>query len=301
MGQRSPQGSTRERIRRRKETVVAFAGWLAREAEPVPGYRLSRPLGRGGWGEVWQATCDGRDWALKFIPCESQQAPQEIRALQAIRQLQHPHLLQIEQIWSVPGYIVIAMELAEGSMLDVLDVYLAESGQPINADHVCFFLMQAAQALDFLNARQHTVNGRRVAFRHCDVKPSNLLVVGQTVKLADFSLAVQTTSTMWYHQRMGTLDYSAPEIFQGWLSDRTDQYALAVSYCHLRSGRLPFPQSPPKFTRDYVRPAPDLTMLSAAERPIIFRALAPVPQDRWPSCTKLIEQLSPCVEEPAVP
>jgi serine/threonine-protein kinase len=271
--------------------------------EPVPGYRLSQPLGRGGWGEVWKATHeDGRSCALKFIPCDCQQAAaQEIRALQAIRQITHSHLIQIEQIWSVAGYIVIAMEIAEGSLLDLLDVYYAEFGQPITADHVCFFLRQAAAALDFLNARQHMVNGRRVAFRHCDVKPSNLLIQGKSIKLADFSLAVQTTSTMSYHRPVGTLSYSSPEIFQGWLSDRTDQYSLAVSYCHLRGGRLPFPDSPANYAKDYTRPAPDLTMLSLAEQPIIRRGLAAVPQDRWHSCTELIEQLTACLAKETVP
>jgi serine/threonine protein kinase len=271
--------------------------------EPVPGYRLSQHLGCGGWGEVWKATrADGQSSALKFIPCDSQQAAaQEIRALQAIRQIEHPHLIRIEQIWSVSGYIVIAMEIAEGNLLDLLEVYYAEFGEPITSEHVCFFLRQAAAALDFLNARQHIISGRRVAFRHCDVKPSNLLIQGNNVKLADFSLAVQTTSTMWYHRRVGTLNYSAPEVFQGLLSDRTDQYSLAVSYCQLRGGRLPFPDTPATYAKDYTRPAPDLSMLAPPERPIIRRALAHVPQDRWASCTQMIERLAECTATVKVP
>jgi serine/threonine protein kinase len=146
------------------------------------------------------------------------------------------------------------------------------------------------------------INGRRVAVRHCDVKPSNLLIRGKSIKLADFSLAVQTTSPSWYYQRGGgTLSYSAPEIFQGWLSDRTDQYSLAVSYCQLRGGRLPFSDTPSTFTRHYVRPAPDLSMLPPSERPIIRRGLAWVPQDRWHSCTEMMEELAKCQAAEHVP
>src|SRR5207302_3208300 len=107
-----------------------------------------------------------------------------------------------------------------------------------------------------LNARQHVLGGQRVAIRHCDIKPSNLLLQGQTLKVADFSLATLTSSEMWYHRRAGTLDYAAPEVFQGRLSERTDQYALAVSYCLLRGGELPFSDTPASFQSNYVRPAP---------------------------------------------
>src|SRR5262249_34275323 len=104
------------------------------------------------------------------------------------------------------------MELAEGSLSDLLAVSQDEMGHALSRQNTCFFLRQAAAALDFLNARQHQINGRRVAVRHCDVKPSNLLVFDNRVKLADFSLSVQTTSPMWYYERVGTLDYAAPEV-----------------------------------------------------------------------------------------
>lgn len=271
---------------------------LATGQEPVPGHRLTGLLGRGGWGSVWKAVrSDGSECALKFLPHDSPEAAvQEVRALQAIRQLRHPHLISIEEIWSVAGHVVIGMELAEGSLLDLLEVYVSDYGQPIFPEHLCFFMRQAASAIDFLNTRQHFVNDQRVAFRHCDVKPSNLLVFGQTIKLADFSLAVQATATMWYHRRVGTLNYCAPELFQGWLSDRSDQYSLAVTYCLLRAGRLPFPNETGPMRKDHHRPAPDLSMLSEPEQPIIARALAIVPQNRWPSCVDMLQRLEEALQ-----
>jgi serine/threonine protein kinase len=281
---------------------VANVFSLAKGMEPFPGYRLNQFLGKGGWGSVWKATNPaGKECALKFLPCEQRPvAVQEVRALQAIRQLEHPHLINIEQIWSMPRYLVIAMELAEGSLLDLLDVYFAEFKRPIMPEHLCFYLRQAATALDFLNTRQHLVNDQRVAFRHCDVKPSNLLLMGKNVKLADFSLAVQATSPMCNHRKVGTLNYCASEIFQGWLSDRSDQYSLAVTYVHLRCGRLPFPDPPRNLTADYVRPAPDLKDLPPSELPIIARALSPVPQDRYRTCTELIQRLEEAVVDTKV-
>jgi serine/threonine protein kinase, bacterial len=261
--------------------------------EPYPGYSVTRLLGRGGWGEVWQSRRpDGQDIALKFLPCDNHlTAAQEVRALQSIRQLHHPNLIAIEQIWCWSGHVVIAMELAEGSMIDLLEVYRKDFNTCIVAEHLCHFLGQAADAIDFLNARQHIVNDQRVAVRHCDIKPSNMLVFNATVKVADFSVAAQTASKMWYHRRVGTLNYAAPEVFQGWLSDRTDQYALAVSYVELRTGQLPFQNTPPTFSKSYLRPEPDLSSLDPWEQPILHKALNPVPQDRWHSCREMIDRL----------
>jgi serine/threonine protein kinase len=276
---------------------------LQKGVEPYPHCRLVQFLGRGGWGEVWKAEHDdGSAEALKFLPCDSPLAvAQEIRALQFIRQLKHPHLIRINSIWAFSGHVVIAMELAEGSLQDLFEVYQCEHGTGILPQHLCAYLKQAALALDFLNARQHTFNGQKVAVRHCDVKPSNLLVLDDRVKLADFSLSAQTTSPMGYHRKVGTLNYTAPELWRGVLSDRADQYSLAVTYHELRTGRLPFPPAPLKFVKDYVRPEPDLSLLAPEEQSIIARALSPVPQDRWPSCVEMMERLGRQVKEMSLP
>jgi serine/threonine protein kinase, bacterial len=276
---------------------------LAFGVEPYPGYRLTRFLGRGACGEVWRATRpDGGAAALKFLPSDSQiAAPQEIRALQALRQLRHKNLLGMDNIWSCPGYLVVVMEMADGSLLDLLGVYQNDLHGPIPPDHICSFLRQAAAAIDFLNARQHPVNGQRVSIRHCDVKPSNLLVMGETVKLSDFSLAVQATSPMVQNRRAGTMSYAAPEVFRGWLSERTDQYSLAATYFHLRTGDIPMPTVSAKFDARHAPAALDLTGFAAEERAILARALAPTPQDRWPSCSEFMQRLTRCfAPRPAV-
>jgi serine/threonine-protein kinase len=257
-------------------------------------YKLCEMLGRGGFGQVWEAEIkDGRRVALKFIPCKrDMSAAKEVRAIQAVRRLNHPNLIAIDEIYTDLGYVIIAMELADGSLLDLLFRYQAEARSPIVPEKVWYYLAQAARVIDFLNSHEHDWQGQRVGFQHCDIKPSNLLLFDDVVKVSDFGLASPTAALIKPHRRVGTMIYAAPEVFQSRLSDWTDQYALAVSYCQLRGGRLPFPETSASFNRHYTRPAPDLSMLPERERPVIARALTPVPLARWPSCQELIARLA---------
>jgi serine/threonine protein kinase len=258
-------------------------------------------LGGGGFGEVWEAlSADGTRKALKFLPCEGRQsAAREIRALQSIMQLRHRHLIRVEQVWCYTRSIVLTMELADGSMEDLLATYRNQLGTPIAPEHVCYLLPQAADALDFLNLQKHQLNGQSLSIQHCDIKPSNLLLFGDTLKIADFGLVSALSSQTEHRNRSGTMNYCAPEVLQGRVSTYTDQYSLAVTYCELRGGRFPFEDTADAGRRDYVRRPADLEMLPSAERSIVARALSPVPQDRWPSCREFIGRLAKLVYEGA--
>jgi serine/threonine protein kinase len=262
---------------------------------PYPGYCLRRALGQGGFAEVWEAKIsEGQRVALKFLTLSGEAARRELRSIQAVRQLRHPHLIRIDRVGCQPGYMVVVMERADASLLDLLDAYKTELGTPVAPEHVCQMLEQVAGVLDFLNAQSHKINGQRVAVQHRDVKPGNLLLFGETLKLSDFGTAALLTSPLTPCPPGGTVAYSAPEIFRGQVSQHTDQYALAVTYCQLRGGRVPFTNSPVCYDRSYVRPTPDLSMVPARERPVVARALAPLPGDRWRSCGELVARLLAC-------
>lgn len=273
---------------------MAYQSSLLAGKEISRDYALRRLRGRGSFGSVWEAgTCEGETVALKFLPGENRMATaQEIRAVQLVSQLYHPNLVPVYRVWCYRRYVVVTMPMADGSLLDALEAYQTEFGTPIEGPVVCDYLSQAARALDFLNTRQHYVDGRRVAVQHCDVKPSNLLLFEDTVKLADFGLATPTCSPLHFHRRGGTMDYMAPEVFQGRLSDWTDQYALAITYCQLRTGQLPFAGPP---GTKVARPVPKLDMLAEKEHAVIARALAPAPQDRWPTCGDMMSRLTDLV------
>lgn len=268
----------------RSTTPGAFNIYVG--AEPSPGYKLRRVRGRGGFAEVWEAdTPSGTPVALKFMPSSNATTTsKELRSIQSFLPLYHPHLVKTNEVWSVPGYIVINMELADATLLDLMLLYHNDLHQPIDPPQLCRYMWQVGDALDFLNARKHTREGRRVGFQHGDVKPNNILLVGETAKLTDHGLATPTHGNTTPCPRQGTREYAAPEIFAGHYTDFSDQFSLAVTYYALRTGTLPFPAPPNPLPKNYIRPAPDLGYVSDAEVPPLLRALSPTPQDRYPTC-----------------
>jgi serine/threonine protein kinase len=130
---------------------------------------------------------------------------------------------------------------------------------------------------------------------------------GDGVKVADFGLA-QALERRIVNRRGGlTPPYAPPEFFQGQITRHSDQYSLAVTYCHLRGGRLPFVGSLEQVQDGHLTKDPDLTMLPAEERPAVARALAKKPQQRWPNCRAFVKALVERVEigrpepQPAAP
>ena len=262
---------------------------------PFPGLKLIQLRGRGGFADVWEAE-DGRGdrIAVKFMASRnSSSSVKEMRILQAIQKLSHRHLLRIRNVCSIPSYIVVTMELADGSLFDMLDLYQAEYHTPLPPGLVAGYLRQAAAGLDYLNARRHNLDGRIVGYMHGDVKPSNLLLVGEMVKLADFGLCTPTAVLHSSSVKAGTLEFAAPEVHRGQMSETSDQYSLAVTYYHLRTGAFPFPPTA-DFERaySYTRPAPDLSRVRRGERQVLERALELEPTNRWPSCSAMMDALS---------
>src|SRR3982751_6680161 len=152
------------------------------------------------------------------------------------------------------------MELAEATPLDLMLLYHNDLGQELEPAVLCLYLWQVAEALDFLNARRHLRDGRKVGFQHGDVKPNNILLFGDVAKLTDHGLATPTYGPTTPCPRQGTREYAAPEVFCGYLSDWSDQYTLAVTYYALRTANSPFPPPPPgEAARSFVRPPADLS------------------------------------------
>jgi serine/threonine protein kinase len=270
--------------------------------EPVPGLWLTQPLGSGGFGDVWEARDrKGKLVALKFMDCRTKSTSLiagEIRVLRGLAELEHPRFIRLFGVHAASHYIILIMERADGNLADLQEFYRQDTGQGIPADHLFEMLQQVAEGLDFL-AELHlpAFNRSSRGLQHCDIKPANLLLVGEDVKIADFGLCAGASWKTHRQGWCGTLPYAAPELFRGQPSVGTDQYALAITYLTLGIGERAF--FPTALSDSKLGALPvDLTKVREAELPVLARALHPQPTYRWPSCTAFITALRKALASP---
>lgn len=128
--------------------------------------------------------------------------------------------------------------------------------------------------------------------QHLDVKPQNLFLVRNRIKVADFGLAKDLEGMTASLSAGITPVYASPETFDGRVSRFSDQYSLAIVYQEMLTGKRPFNGTNARMLlMQHVKLPPDLTPLPPNERAIVERALAKDPNQRWPTCTAFVQEL----------
>ena len=268
--------------------------WLREpDTEPLPGYVLVAPLGTGGFGEVWKCVAPGGIFkAIKFVygnmnslDADSAKAAQEFKAMDRVKAVRHPFVLSMERIDVVSGELLIVMELADKSLHDLLQEHQAAGRPGLPRERLLGYLSDSAEGLDHLIEKHN--------LQHLDVKPKNLFLIGERVKVADFGL-VKHLERQSSSGLMGGITpvYAAPETFTNKISKHSDQYSLAVVYVELLTGRRPFNgKNIRQLAMQHTGEAPDVSMLPEADRPAVLRALSKNPDDRFPSCGAFVQAL----------
>ena len=174
------------------------------------------------------------------------------------------------------------MELCDRSLQDRLAEALDQKLPGIPLPELLSYMSDAANGLDALNAK---------GVQHRDVKPANLLLLDSGVKVADFGLAKVLEQTVASNSSGGTIAYMATECFKGRLTQQSDQYSLAVTYYHLRTGRLLFKGDQAQVMYAHLELEPDLSRLPPSEGAVLARALSKDPGGRWPNCNDFVNEL----------
>ena len=240
---------------------------------------LKARLGSGGYGEVWEAEVPGGlRKALKFVygRLDESRGQSELKSLNRIKEIGHPFLLSIERIEVVDGRLIIVTELAQGCLKARFDA-CRQSGLPgIPRDELLGYIRDTADALDFIHDRH--------GLQHLDVKPENLLMVGNHVKVADFGLVKDLKESLSSVGGLTAL-YCPPEVLNGRPSGHSDQYSLAIVYQEMLTGQLPFGgRTAAQLAAQHLHSPPMLAVLPPADQPVVARALSKNPDQRFPNC-----------------
>ena len=246
-------------------------------------YRILRPIGGGGMGQVYLAEdtrLAGRQCAVKEMSPNQEQVQDRIWSINAFQQearilahLQHPGLTPITDFFGERENWYLVMEYVKGWSLEETLSRSPQYRLPIARALNIF--QQLCRVLDYLHGQTPPV-----VFR--DLKPSNVMLTpdGQ-VKLIDFGIARffkpgQGRDTV----NLGTPGYAAPEQYggHGQTDVRADVYALGVLLHQMLTGYDP--------TITPFR-LPTIQSLNTNVRPeiaqAIHRATAHEPDQRFPS------------------
>ena len=255
-------------------------------------YRVVRHLGAGGMADVYEAEHEGlsKRVALKVLRPElASKADVRRRFLHEgtiASRIRHPNVVDVTDVGTSGNLVFLVMELLSGDSLQTL----MEAHQRLPIPSVVDLMLPILAALGEAHER---------GVIHRDVKPDNILLArtrrGRLVpKLVDFGISklldLEPGKNTVASSVIGTPQYMAPEQARGEeaVDARADQFSAAMVLYEALSGVLPYrSQSVLGILQE--ASAGQITRLSVAmpEVPaeleaMVMRALAPLPQDRYP-------------------
>ena len=272
-------------------------------------YRLVRPLGTGGMGNVYLADdlLLARSVAVKTVRPELS-GNEEVRA-RIKRECRmhasigvHPHVVTLYDTVEENGHIYLIMEVFAGETL--AERLAATPGAPGLPLHLALdVIRQLLQALSCIHSRDIV---------HRDIKTSNILLQLQAdgrylAKLTDFGIARAETEpsdltrlTSLGTQGPGTPVYMAPERIDpltfGDICPATDLYAVGIILYELLSGGPPFKGSMTEIFSGHLMQPPPLQILPptipAGLDQVLRKALAKQPADRFADADAFLEALA---------
>lgn len=244
---------------------------------PLDGFTLKRGIGRGGFGEVYFAVSDGgKEVALKLVRGDTQI---EMRGVAQCLNLKHPNLVNLYDLRTDnQGDRWVVMEYIAGEPLNVI---LGRHPGGLPRELAREWFLGLSRAVAYLH--DHGIV-------HRDLKPANIFLENGTVKVGDYGLSKAIGSSMRTAQThsVGTVHYMAPEISTGNYGKPIDVYAAGIILYEALTGRVPFDgESCGEILMKHLTAPPDLSKIPSEYLPIVSKALAKNPSQRYASMAEM--------------
>lgn len=275
-------------------TCRAVLSVLTRGSVVGDRYEILAPLGRGGMGSVYKARDRTLDElvALKVLRPEVARSPEMAERFRSeirlARRVSQRNVCRIHDYGDEQGTAYIAMEWIEGRSLK--EAIRERGGLP---EKQCLAVaLQIAEGLRAIHA---------AGIVHRDLTTPNIMLGADgLVRILDFGIAKRVNPNGATHPTaagyvMGSPEYMSPEQARGRPVDyRTDIYSFGVVLFELATGTVPFRADTPVATLLLHIDAPPplgTASIPRALAPVLSRALAKDPKDRYSTTAELIDAL----------
>lgn len=275
---------------------------LANSQQRLGDFRIIREVGRGGMGAVFEAEQVSlrRRVALKILRFGGVSDPDAIerfqREAETVAGLHHTNIVPIFAVGTERGVSYYAMQFIEGQSLAQV---LADAKQPLPADRVAQWGLQAAEALTHAHQR---------GVIHRDVKPSNLILDNdERLWLTDFGLArrLDDVTLSMTGAILGTPRYMSPEqaaASNKRVDHRTDLFSLGATLYELIAGSPAFQGDTPHKVIQHIlasEPQPIREVVPGVPRDletIVMKCLAKEPHERYAAAADVAADLRAFLE-----
>lgn len=219
------------------ESVAAINVSRLRPGFVLGNYEISRRIGRGGMGVVYQAL-DRRQQRRVALKLMREDIAEDLEAVarflgeaEVAGRIDHPNTVRILEVGRCGHLYFQVMELVTGG---TLHERIRRHG-PLPWPEATRLAIQVCRGLAAAHA---------VGVVHRDIKPENLVLTEHgDIKIADFGLAKCQSARHKTVQGMvlGTVHYMSPEQCNAELVDgRTDTYSLGATYYTMLCGKRPY-------------------------------------------------------------
>ncbi|KAE9606981.1 hypothetical protein Lal_00025795 [Lupinus albus] len=197
-------------------------------------YNLIKEVGDGTFGSVWRAINKqtGEVVAIKKMKKKyySWDECVNLREVKSLRKMNHPNIVKLKEVIRESDILYFVFEYLERNLYQLMK----DRQKLFSEAEVRNWCFQVFQGLAYMHQR---------GYFHRDMKPENLLVTKDIIKIADFGLVREISSQPPYTEYVSTRWYRAPEVLlQSYLySSKVDMWAMGAIMAELFSLRPLFP------------------------------------------------------------